>query len=307
VLHLEKLRADEIRTMPKEKTVVLIPVGPLEDHGDALPIGLDVLEAQAVSLSVATLLKKEGWTVVLAPAAHLGVDSNTSKIAIRVRPHVLRDYLVDFADSLSKAGFKYFIALSGHPGTRQLTVIEEAGQFLKKRHSRLGIFKNKNAPMLVSGSSIAIDTAEKSLSALFMTPPEHGGGRDTSIALEVASNEVDPALIATLQPIDQTGGTFEKWRKWRRGEIQSYWGNPMGASRAAGRSSIDEKAKTIAIKFRAGVESGKAPQLFKSWYSVFPTNQSLFKIWILVVCLTLLLGAWTFYSLQGLLAGADFN
>jgi len=307
MLSLENLRVSELKALPRDRTVVFIPLGPIEDHGEALPLGLDLFEAEAVSKNVAKLLEKDGWTSLQLPKTPLGIDTNTSGVAIRVRPHVLRDYLVDVCDSLVKSGFRYFIAVSGNPGTRQLTAIEEAGLFLKKRHSRFGFFSKANGPILISASSVVIDPEEKSLSAIFMTPPEHGGKRDASVALAIVPEKVDTALLTGQGANPATGNTFEKWRKWKRGETFGYWGNPQGANAGKGTESLDEKAKTIVVKFKAAVEGGKAHQIFKSWYSLFPTNQSLFKIWILVLMLAVLLGGWTFYSLQGFLAGANFN
>lgn len=307
MMNFGHLKAIELKTLPRDRTIVFIPVGPIEDHGDALPMGLDLFEAEAVCRASATLLEQEGWTSLLIPHAPLGINSNTSGIALRVRPHVLRDYLVDICDSLAKAGFKYFIAVSGNPGTRQLTAIEEAGLFLRKRHSRFGFFKNTKTPILISGSSVAIDPEEKSLSAVFTTPPEHGGVRDASVALAVMPQLVNEPLLRTLEKIGPSGTPFARWCQWRRGEIQGYWGDPRAADATRGTEKIEEKARTIAIKFRAGIEGGKSHQIFKSWYSLFPTNQSLFKIWILVLLLVVLLGGWTFYSLQGFLSGADIN
>lgn len=306
-MNFEHLKAAALKTLPRDRTVIFIPVGPIEDHGSALPMGLDGFEAEAICRASGLLLEKEGWTTLLLPSAPLGIDSNTSGIALRVRPHVLRDYLVDVADSLAKAGFKYFIAVSGNPGTRQLTAIEEAGMFLRKRHSRFGFFRNANTPILVSGSSVAIDQEEKSLSAIFTTSPEHGGMRDAAVALAIRPELVDESLLRTLEKVTLSGSPFARWRQWRRGETEGYWGDPRAAEASRGTESIEEKARTIAIKFRAGVEGGKPHQIFKSWYSLFPTNQSLFRIWILVLLLAVLLGGWTFYSLQGFLSGADFS
>lgn len=305
--NFDQLRAIELNAFPRDRTVIFIPIGPIEDHGEALPMGLDLFEAEAVCRASALLLEKEGWTTLLFPKAALGVDSNTSAVALRVRPHVLRDYLVDICDSLAKAGFRYFVAVSGNPGTRQLTAIEEAGLFLRKRYKKFGFFKNANIPVLVSGSSIAIDPEEKSLSAIFMSPSEHGGSRDASVALAVVPEWVDAALLPSLEKTAMTGTTFERWRLWKKGGVRGYWGDPRHAEAKRGAESINEKSKTIVLKFRAGIESGKSHQIFKSWYSLFPSNQSLFRIWILVLLLAALLGGWTFYSLQGFLAGADFS
>ncbi len=307
MLKLEDLRPGQVRGFPRDRTLFFLPMGPLEDHGDALPISMDLIEAEALCRRTAELLEAEGWTTVLAPRVPLGVDANTSTFAIRVRAHVVRDYLVDFCDSLSKQGFRYFMAVSGHPGPRQLTTIEEAGKFLRKRHLRFGIFPNARAPMLVSASSVAIDDDEKSQSLLFMAPKEHGGARDASIALAYAHDSVDESLRQSLPRTAFDPSIFARWRKLRRGEVAGYTGDPATGTVARGRASVDQKAKTLAIKFRAAVEGGKPHQIFKSWYSLVPSNQSLFRVWILVAVLTVILAAWMTLSLQTFMQGADFG
>jgi creatinine amidohydrolase/Fe(II)-dependent formamide hydrolase-like protein len=304
MLELEKLRASEVRGLPKDRAIVFIPVGPLEDHGDLLPLGLDLSEARAVCERTAKLFEAEGWTAVFAPAAPLSIDSNTSGIAIRVRAHVLRDYLVDFCDSLTKVGFRKFVAVSGNLGPKQLTAIEEAGTFLRKRHLRFGIFPGAFAPVLVSGSSVLVEGAEKSRSPFFMFPEEHGGARDVSIALALG---YDASAAKTLPKVDADPSNFSHWQKWRKGEIAGYWGNPASGSAAEGNRVLDEKAKTLAVKLKAAFEGGKPRHIFKSWYSVVPTNRSLFRIWVLVAMLAILLAAWTFLSVQTFLSGADFT
>jgi creatinine amidohydrolase/Fe(II)-dependent formamide hydrolase-like protein len=304
---LNQLRGSEFRALPRDRTIFLIPVGPIEDHGDALPVALDLAEAGSLSNRTATRLAEDGWNCVLVPAAPLGVDANTAELGIRVRPHVLRDYLVDFCDGLARHGFRYFIALSGNPGPRQLTTIEEAGKFLRKRHLRLGLFPNARAPILVSANSVLLDEAEKSRSSLYMDPKEHGGERDAGVALATLPELVDEKTLRAQPPVEGNTAGFERWREGRAGKISGYWGNPAAGSATNGNSLLDEKAKTLALKFKAGIEGGKPHALFKSWYSLVPTNQSLFKIWILVILLAAVLGGWTLVSLQSFLKGADFN
>ena len=304
---LDRLRASDLRTLPRDRTIFFLPVGPIEDHGDALPIALDLVEANSLAGRTAKILEADGWSCVIAPVAPLGVDANTGALGIRVRAHVLRDYLVDFSDSLASQGFRYFVALSGNPGPRQLTAIEEAGKFLRKRHFRFGLFPNGRAPMLVSGNSVLLDDSEKSLSSLFMNPKEHGGERDAGVALACAPELVDEKLLRAQPPVEAATSGFERWREGRSGKIVGYWGNPARGNPTNGGELLDEKAKTLAVKLKAAIEGGKPHALFKSWYSLVPSNQSLFKIWILVVLLATVLGGWTLISLQSFLRGADFN
>ncbi len=307
IFSLDKMRAPDLRKLPRERTLFFLPVGPIEDHGDALPLALDLHEARGLAERTATRMAEKGWFCVIAPAAALGVDANTAALGIRVRPHILRDYLVDFANSLSAQGFRYFCVLSGNAGPRQLTVIEEAGKFLRKRHLRFGIFPNARAPMLISGNSVLIDDAEKSHSSLFMAPKEHGGARDAGVALASVPDLVDEKLLRTLSPVEPRGHLFQRWREGRGGKISGYWGNPAAADAKLGSALLDEKAGTLAVKLQAAIEGGKPHALFKSWYSLVPSNQSLFRIWVLVFFLTVMLATWTFLSLQTFMVGADLN
>lgn len=305
---LDRLRAADLRALPRERTIFFVPVGPIEDHGDALPVALDLHEASALAERAATKLAADGWTGVLAPPAALGVDANTGALGIRVRAHVLRDYLVDFADSLAGQGFRYFVAVSGNPGPRQLTAIEEAGKFLRKRHLRFGVFPNAAAPILVSANSVLLDDAEKSRSSFYMDAAEHGGERDASVALASVPELVDEKLLRAQPAAEPSGPAgIARWRAGAAGEISGYWGAPAKGEAARGADLLEEKAKTLALKLKAAIEGGKPHALFKSWYSLVPTNQSLFRIWVLVVLLATVLGGWVLVSLQAFMRGADFN
>jgi creatinine amidohydrolase/Fe(II)-dependent formamide hydrolase-like protein len=307
IFSLDKMRAPDLRKLPRERTIFFLPVGPIEDHGDALPMSLDLHEAKVLAEKTASRMVEKGWFCVIAPIAALGVDANTSALGIRVRPHILRDYLVDFSNSLATQGFRYFCVITGNAGPRQLTVIEEAGKFLRKRHLRFGIFPNARAPMLVSGNSVLIDDAEKSNSSLFMAPKEHGGARDAGVALATVPELVDEKLLRTLSAVEPRGGLFHRLREGRAGKISGYWGNPAAGSAEAGTALLDEKSATLAIKLQAAIEGGKPHALFKSWYSLVPSNQSLFRVWILVFFLTVMLATWTFLSLQSFMVGTELN
>src|SRR5581483_3916711 len=94
---LVKISSLKLESFPKKNTVFFFPVGPLEDHGPHLPIGLDLKEATQLCFAAAKKLEDEvaGWVGVIMPPAPLGIDSNTTHLAVTVRAHVLRDWLVD--------------------------------------------------------------------------------------------------------------------------------------------------------------------------------------------------------------------
>src|SRR4051812_7414411 len=102
---LDHLSASKLQRLPKNQTVFFFSVGPWEDHGPHLPLNIDLLEAQALCQRAAERMEKEmpGWVGVLLPPLPIGVDSNTTALALTVRSHVLRDWLVDICLALSRS------------------------------------------------------------------------------------------------------------------------------------------------------------------------------------------------------------
>ena len=132
------------------------------------------------------------------PCAPLGIDSNTTRVAVTVRGHVLRDWLVDGCRSLIRAGFLHFVCFSGNLGPKQLTAIEEAGKSIRRsgRWGRwAGVMARRNSvsPTLISASSALTSWKDVLASPFGPDPEEHGGRRDTSIALAISKDLVDPS------------------------------------------------------------------------------------------------------------------
>ena len=65
----EKMRPDQIIAERDKKSVVYVPIGPLEWHGPALPMGTDPLAAEAIAIGIA---EKIGGVVL--PTLYLGTD-----------------------------------------------------------------------------------------------------------------------------------------------------------------------------------------------------------------------------------------
>ena len=305
-LYFEKISSTQLESLSREKTAFFFPVGPLEDHGPHLPMGLDLLEAERIALLSAEKTEKEmtGWTVIIMPKAPLGIDSATSKIAITVRGHVLRDWLVDACLGLSRAGFSHFVCFSGNAGPKQLTAIEEAGKVLRQRGRKFGIprlwGKKFSHPTLVSASSTCIEKAEASTSPFWPSPPEHGGERDTSVALAIHPELVDK-MMAGLPDQEREGTFLERFIRHNKHTISGYWGAPSQGRAARGDMILDEKVNQIFPKLRAVWEGANPEKLFRSWFSIYPSNKSFFKAWLLAIALTVLMSIWVFSNFTGFL------
>jgi len=294
--------------LPREKTVFFFSVGPLEDHGPHLPIGLDLEEAMQLCRLTAEHLEKMSvdWQGVLMPKTALGIESNTTKMALTVRPYVLRDWLIDSCEALMRLGFVHFVCFSGHLGPKQLTAIEEAGKWVYRRGGLKYWMQWITHPLkhphavrasLVSASSIQVSFQTVLKSPFWPDPKEHGGARDTSIALSLDPSDVDSnwkqlPLITSLT--SQWARNLQ--RKFRKRE--GYWGNPALAQAHEGKKELHQWVESLYPKLQA-VWAGTHPnRLFRSWYSILPLNKSFFKSWFLFFCiLMMLLGGWFLHSL----------
>ncbi|MFZ9594641.1 MAG: creatininase family protein [Bdellovibrionia bacterium] len=296
-----RLTAAEFESLPKEKTVFFFPVGPLEDHGPHLPLGLDPLVAQGFSEQVAIHLEKqmEGWVGVLMPALPLGIEANTSGLKLTVRAHVLRDWLVDACQSLMKRGFYHFVCFSGHLGPKQLTAIEDAGKLIqraarwKKLSSRLG--KKGPVPNLLSGSSALIRAQDVLRSPLWPDPLEHGGRIDTSLALVFLKDQLNFEFQG-LPERKREALLLKRLLKRVFKKIEGYWGNPSLADPEAGRAQIQKELQVIFPRLQAVLEGAPAGSWFRSWYSILPMNKSFFRIWILFFLILIVLSGWVYLT-----------
>lgn len=296
---LEKISSEFLRSLPPTETVFIFPVAALEDHGPHLPLGAKFLAAQSEAKRLGEKIESEmkGWKTVLVPPAPLGIETNTTEIALSVRPHVLRDWLVDACRGLKRAGFRHFVCLSGQLSPKQLTAIEEAGKILAPPFKVL----NRSKARLYSVSSVFPSQADVLRSPFFPDPEEHGGEKDTSKAL-VLYPELVNELYRTLPQQSAEGSRLSRWIARLNHKRGGYWGNPAGATPEKGESQISKEIHQIFRPLQSTLQGSPALSKFRTWYSVVPSNKSFFKSWLLVMTLFFLVLFWFYLAFYRLLS-----
>lgn len=300
-LELARITEARLKALKPDRTVFFFSTGALEDHGPHLPMGLDLLEAERVAILVAERIERElpDWTVVLMPRAPLAVDSATSATALRVRPHVLRDWLVDHCVGLNRMGFRYFACFSGCPSPKQLTAIEEVSRHARLRSGATWLRKitrpSQAFPIIVSANSAVVEAKTVFASPLMPDPREHGGERDTSIALALARESVEASYVA-LPPCERPDSAFHRWMDYWFKRRSGYWGDPAAGTAERGEVLLREEADRIFPHLRALLEGRVTMNQFKTWYSAFPPNWSFFHGWMLFIGIVLLMAAWIMLS-----------
>lgn len=298
---LARISSLQLENLSKEKTVFFFPVGPIEDHGSHLPVGLDLDEAVRISHLAATRVESDmpGWTGVVMPMAPFGVQSNTTRLAITVRPYILRDWLVDACVSLMRIGFVNFVCFSGHSGPSQLTAIEEAGRIVwrKGRWSfwakALKGMSPRSGATLVSAHSALVDFKKVQASPFWPDPAEHGGQRDTSVALAVSGDWVNTEF-SSFPKVERIRSRWMRNFRRRRLLMDGYWGDPSRATKEIGERELEQVVHEVFPKLKAVWDGANPNFLFRSWYSILPPNKSFFKGWVLAVFIVIFILGWAF-------------
>jgi creatinine amidohydrolase len=208
VHRLEEMSTTTLDTLDRARTLVLLTVSPLEEHGPHLPVGVDAFAARHFAETIAERVAagRPGWTAVLAPTLHLGSFTFDTVGTITMRQRVVRDVLVDYGDSLARGGFRFIVVANGHAGPGHLTALDEASAIVSRRHGvTMASFGGHLAWEFLRGRYV--DAIESELGRA-LTPAErdafaddaHGGWWETSLMLLLRPDLVDESF-RTLPPV----------------------------------------------------------------------------------------------------------
>lgn len=110
----EELSSPEVAALDRDGTVLILPLGSVEQHGHHMPLGTDTLLAQAVSLAAA---EKAGNVAVLPPPWY-GFAAHHMHFAgsVTLRPETLIAVAEDVVGSVVKHEFRRILIVNGHGG-----------------------------------------------------------------------------------------------------------------------------------------------------------------------------------------------
>jgi creatinine amidohydrolase len=201
---LEEMSTRALDALDRNRTVVVLTVSPIEEHGPHLPLGVDAYAARHFAEGVAERLvaARPGWTAVLAPTLHLGSFTFEAPGTIRIRQRVVRDAVLDYGDSLARAGFRWIFIANGHGGPGHLVALEEAAASVSRRHritmaSLTGylaweFLRGRLLPRIVSALGRPLTEDERRA----LADDLHGGLWETSFMLWLRPDLVDEGYRA---------------------------------------------------------------------------------------------------------------
>jgi creatinine amidohydrolase/Fe(II)-dependent formamide hydrolase-like protein len=137
VLQLGELNTRQIAALDRQKTVIIIPGGILEEHGPYLPSYTDGFLTARLSRDIAeAIITRPGWTAVITPEiplGHGGANIIGRKYVFpgsyTVRVDTLREVYMDMADAFGQQGFRWIFVLHDHGAPNHHRAINDAGDY----------------------------------------------------------------------------------------------------------------------------------------------------------------------------------
>jgi creatinine amidohydrolase len=245
IYKLEELTWPEIDALNRERTMFILPLGMLEEHGPHLPIGADTIgvtyETDQASRRVSQALPD--WNIVMMPPVHYG-HSGANQIGnmlvhpgtYSIRQSTLRSLVADLGAQVAENGFKWVFVTNGHGAPTHNIAINEACDFVSEKYRVTmlhlsGLFRGDPA----------IQAKGEQLNARFFSAAElssfgmdvHAGVGETSAMLARRSDLVDPSYKALPS---QAGSSLEALREIAtRPGWQGYLSSPANATAKYGQ------------------------------------------------------------------------
>ncbi|MFC0559371.1 creatininase family protein [Halalkalibacter alkalisediminis] len=205
-LFLPRLSTKEVKELNKEKGLVVLPIGAIEQHGPHLPVYTDTLIAEGLLSACFDHLTLEDQIWMLPPlpygksTEHLGHPGT-----ITLSANTLQQVILDIGKSVKASGFRRMVLFNTHGGNNDL--LNMVSRELRIE-TGLMVFRMNGMDFKSEISSL--------LSKEELSYGIHGGDVETSLILALEKDWVDmtnaPNEFYDYQnEIDVKGGPYVAW------------------------------------------------------------------------------------------------
>jgi creatinine amidohydrolase len=265
VVRIGDLNARQIRALDRNRTVVFLQGGMLEEHGPYLPAFTDGILSERLTLEVArgVVAKKPEWTALLFPPVSVGA-SGYNEIGRQfvfpgtytVRPSTLKAIYMDLATELGEQGFKWIMVVHVHGAPLHIAALDEAGDYFRDTYGGRMVNLWGLLPVIGGwGSAMSVMTdAQKKEDGVSL----HAGADEHALMLYLQPNLVAPDY---LQAPSVTGSSYaESVAAATQKDWPGYIGAPRVGSAELGRviwTSFSAAALKTTIEILDGVDPAK--------------------------------------------------
>src|SRR5262247_1004728 len=125
---LAELAWEEVRDLDRARTVAVLPVGAIEAHGPHLPLGTDVVIADAMARAGAARLEARGFLAALLPPLPFTTAPFGASFpgTLSIAPATVTAMVLDLAGELTRHQFAALAIANAHLDPAHLGALAEA-------------------------------------------------------------------------------------------------------------------------------------------------------------------------------------
>jgi len=241
---------EEVRDLDLARAVALLPVGAMEAHGPHLPLGTDVIIANAMARACAEELSGEGWTAVLLPAlwATRAGFAEAFPGTVSVGADTVTTLVREIGASLAARGFPVLAVANAHLDPEHLASLRAAAA------TPVGTLR-------VVFPDLTRRAAAERLGEEFRTGACHAGRFEGSVVLAEAPELVRTRVAEGLEPNPASLSDAIREGKTsfhEAGGPRAYFGWPADATAAEGRETVRVLGALLAEAVRAAAHKGRS-------------------------------------------------
>jgi len=230
-MKLEEMTSLELAKKVNDRSVVILPVGAVEEHGPHLPLSTDCIQPMHIAEKVA-----EETGCFVAPLLPYGVCTTTRDYpgTISVSFDALRLMARDILSELVRNGFRNIVVLTGHAGREHMAALRVAAKEIAD--------KSQVKMMVLSDYDILYEQR--------LLPPDdgHAGTGETSRIMAER-----PELVKTRPPAGRNKMPVYAVLPDSRPHWPGWTGEPRKASADFGKN-LDLKVTKELIEFIKGMK-----------------------------------------------------
>jgi len=244
---LDDLTGPEISEKLSPSSIVLVPIGAIEQHGPHLPLNVDYVIADEVANAVvAEADDVDVWVLPTMPFSKSD-EHAWSPGTMWLSRDTMEAVLDDISARVAEMGVHRLAFLNGHGGNS--TLLNVACREARRRHGLLTFLLHPFAPPAYSPASDD-DTNELNMGI-------HGGHVETSVMLHLRPDLVHleradrnvPEWLTENDHVRFGGTTSFGWLSNDFGP-EGHIGDPTGASAEAGKAHFEASVKFVADALR---------------------------------------------------------
>jgi creatinine amidohydrolase len=227
------------RVLRSPRLVAVLPLGAIEAHGPHLPLGTDILIADAMARAGADRLSRRGFDVLVLPALPVAPAPFAAAFegTIDTAPAATAALIEGIARSLGSHGVAVTVVANAHHDPANVRAVRDAVAQIEREGATRLLFPDLTRRRWASR-----------LTEEFQSGACHAGRYETSVVMAVANETIDAVAAAGLAPnprslvtaIQQGDRTFAA-----AGGPDAYFGAPAEATADEGRDIIDRLGAII--------------------------------------------------------------